>query len=49
MKLLDALDYWLVQARLCIVDKVCGPEPRRPQVGGPHPRHPPLKGRLETE
>jgi hypothetical protein len=24
---LDALDYWLTQARLWLVDAVCGPEP----------------------
>ena len=24
---LDAVDYWLMQARLGIVDAVCGPEP----------------------
>jgi hypothetical protein len=26
-RFLDALDYWLMQTRLCIVDVVCGPFP----------------------
>jgi hypothetical protein len=27
---LDALDYWLTQARLWLVDAVCDPEPETP-------------------
>jgi hypothetical protein len=26
-RVLDALDYWPMQARLCAADAVCGPEP----------------------
>jgi hypothetical protein len=26
-RVVDATDYWLMQARLGIVDRVCGPEP----------------------
>jgi len=29
-RLLDALDYWLTQARLYLVDVVCGPQPEPP-------------------
>jgi hypothetical protein len=29
-RVLDALDYWLGQARLGIVDAMCGPEPPTP-------------------
>jgi hypothetical protein len=26
-RVLDELDYWIIQARLWVVDAVCGPEP----------------------
>jgi hypothetical protein len=29
-RMVDAADYWLMQARLGIVDAVCGPEPETP-------------------
>jgi hypothetical protein len=29
-RVIDAADHWLMQARLGIVDAVCGPEPETP-------------------
>jgi hypothetical protein len=26
-RFVDAVDYWILQLRLCIVDAICGPEP----------------------
>ena len=34
-RVLDALDYWLIQAQLWLADAVCRPEPRRrPRMSG---------------
>ena len=49
-RVLDALDYWLGQARLGIVDAMCGPEPPTPadekrEADRERPRRMVLQGR----